>query len=87
MNPNEDEARAALYNRACANTKLAKYDDAAKDLRRACVPDTRNPDRGRTAPLASFPSLFTSANDRRAKSVRSPCLRSGEGDRTTRCAL
>lgn len=37
MNPNSDESRAALYNRACAYTKLGRYEEAAKDLRSACV--------------------------------------------------
>ena len=30
--PTEDESRAALYNRACANVKLQKYDDVKADL-------------------------------------------------------
>ena len=35
--PSDDEARAALYNRACALSALARFDDAAEDLRKACV--------------------------------------------------
>ena len=35
--PSDDEARAALYNRACALTALARFDDAAEDVRKACV--------------------------------------------------
>ena len=32
MNPNEDEARAASYNRACGYIKLNKYEEAKDDL-------------------------------------------------------
>ena len=39
--PSEDEARAALYNRACAQVALSRFEAAGEDVRVACVPRLR----------------------------------------------